>query len=77
MEKKLSDFIDDLNDGGKCKNALTLDKEENENFARYEVRFCRNHLDSYTRLLRFCADNGIVVYSTHPGTLATVVQIQK
>ena len=77
MEKKLSDFIDELNEGGKYKNALMFDGEENESFARYEVHFYRNHTEQYARLLRFCADNGIVVCSTHPGTLATVVQIQK
>lgn len=76
MENKLSDFIDELNEGGKYKNALAFDGEENESFTRCEVLFYRNHSEQYARLLRFCADNEIVVCSTHPGTLATVVQIQ-
>lgn len=77
MEKKLSDFIDKLNEGGKYKNTLAFDREENEGFTRCEVRFYRNHSEQYARLLRFCADNGIVVCSTHPGTLTTIVQIWK
>jgi hypothetical protein len=38
--------------------------------------FNRDHSKLYRSLLHFCADNGILVISTNPGTFSTVVRIK-
>lgn len=40
-----------------------------------EVVFENNHKEQYKKLLMFCAENGLVISSTHHATYATIVLI--
>lgn len=41
-----------------------------------KIIFNRDHSKLYRSLLHFCADNGILVLSTNPGTFSTVIRIE-
>lgn len=74
QEKLLSDWIDAANG---YYNYVTPYAEEYYLDSR-DIRlvFTRDHEKLYRNLLRFCADNGILVISTNPGTLATILRIK-
>lgn len=68
-------LIDDLNDGGKNLNACAYDEEFFVGARTVKICFYRNHRALYNRLLRHCAERGLVVISTHPATYETAVRI--
>ena len=76
QEKKLYAFVNDvLNFGGKRANAICYDGNIYDGSRDVRVNFNRNHREQYNILLRFCADNKMIVISTHPATLETVVRV--
>ena len=73
--KKLLSFVEDtLNDGNKVCNAIAYDSESYFNVQNVRIGFQRKHREQYAALLRFCADNNLIVVSTLPATLETVVR---
>lgn len=72
------DFVHcDLNNNGMNRNAIAYDGEVFESTMQERIVFQKNHSELYAKLLRFCADNGIIVESTNFGTYATTIRIQK
>ena len=74
--EKLMSFVEDtLNDGNKRCNAIAYDDESYFNVQNVRIAFHRDHNRQYAALLRFCAANGLIVVSTTPATLETVVRV--
>lgn len=74
----LIDFIMHiLNEDGTRHNADLYDDQYFE-CAKYErVVFYKNHYTLYKRLMQFCIDNNLIIISTEPCTLSTVVRIEE
>lgn len=73
----LKNFVEqELNDHNKHNNAGLASVGFFDGAETEEVTFHGNHRAQYNRLLRFCAENGLTVVSTHPGTLAAVVRVE-
>lgn len=73
----LKNFVEqELNEHNKRNNAGLASVEFFDRAKTEEVTFHGNHRAQYNRLLMFCAENGLTVVSTHPGTLAAVVRVE-
>lgn len=74
QEKLLSDWIDAVN--GNFSYVTAYSEEVFTHSRNFRLVFSRDHEKLYRSLLRFCADNGILVISTNPGTLATIIRVK-
>lgn len=73
----LKNFVEqELNGHNKHNNAGLASVGFFDGAKTEEVTFHGNHRAQYNRLLIFCAENGLTVVSTHPGTLAAVVRVE-
>lgn len=74
--KKLLSFVEDnLNCGNTKCNAISYDGENySGNYQHVRIAFCHYPQKQYNELLRFCADNNLIIISTHPATYETVIR---
>lgn len=76
-EDSLIAFVtNDLNDNNQWDNACTYLDDVFEGAINVKVVFKRDHSKLYARLLHFCAENGGIIVSTNPATLATIVRVK-
>ncbi len=75
--ERLASFVtDELNENNKRANAGISDEEQFTDFEHVRVTFKRNNRANYNRLLSFCSENSLIVVSTHPATLETVIRVR-
>ena len=77
MDEIIQNFVEIvLNNGNKHFNAAAYDGERFEKSHNVKVAFERNHRTLYNKVLKFCADNDLIVVSTHPATLEVTIRVE-
>jgi hypothetical protein len=74
QEALLMAWVDAAN--GYYSNVIPYAEDFYDHARDLKLVFNRDNSKFYRSLLRFCADNGILVISTSPGTLATIIRVK-
>lgn len=74
---ELITFVErNLNENNRCDNAHAFDAGYFGKYQHTEIRFTRNHVGQYSRLLSYLASLGGIIVKTDPATYRTIVRTE-
>ena len=78
MYDELIRFITEtLNQHNKHTNAIAYDEQWLPKAVDTRIEFQNRNMEQYVKVLEFCSNSGMIVISTNPATLATVVRARR